>query len=316
MTKNRDTVYLNREPGLGVNNGTGGFVFTTHANIKRGLRVDCNGGKSEINCGEFEVNANLNVNGNISINGVNINDTLIGKTQYGRFFDSPLRQQGGNSSEVDYYLSSPDINSVNSMYHADILPAGTSYITGPNYFLRFKSAGVYRLQMAWSITRNYLTSDASVSSWFTPPNYYPTPENPLPGNENNTPTTTTQFNDTEYWVQMTNGLSNNDTENGSFPSIMSIQNQSFSGIEAFIDSILETNILYPFNQGRTYSMKKLRAHNIVERKNRFFLDMTFSLIDTSPKDLYFHIKGFDNNSSIVSRYFHQNNHTYTITRLA
>ena len=85
MTKNRDTVYLNREPGLGVNNGTGGFVFTTHANIKRGLRVDCFGGKSEINCGEFEVNANLNVNGNISINGVNINDTLIGKTQYGRF---------------------------------------------------------------------------------------------------------------------------------------------------------------------------------------------------------------------------------------
>jgi hypothetical protein len=97
---------------------------------------------------------------------------------------------------------------------------------------------------------------------------------------------------------------------------MSIQNQSFSGIEAFLDSILETNILYPFNQGRTYSMKKLRAHNTIERKNRFFLDITFSLIDTSPKDLYFHIKGFDNNSSIVSRYFHQNNHTYTITRLA
>jgi hypothetical protein len=81
MTKNRDTVYLNREPGLGVNNGTGGFVFTTHANIKRGLRVDCFGGKSEINCGEFEVNADLNVNGTtttgiIILAGTNLTTTL------------------------------------------------------------------------------------------------------------------------------------------------------------------------------------------------------------------------------------------------
>jgi hypothetical protein len=81
MTKNRDTVYLNREPGLGVNNGTGGFVFTTHANIKRGLRVDCFGGKSEINCGDFEVNANLNVNGTtttgiIILAGTNLTTTL------------------------------------------------------------------------------------------------------------------------------------------------------------------------------------------------------------------------------------------------
>ena len=168
MTQNRDTVYLNREPSLGINNGTGGFVFTTHANIKRGFRVDCSGGKSELNCGEFEVNADLNVNGNISINGVNINDSVIGKTQHGRFYDSPFRGQGGNA-DVNYFLSSPDPNSVNSKYHADILPTGTSYITGPNYFLRFKSAGVYRLQMAWSITRNYTTSDASVSAWYTPP---------------------------------------------------------------------------------------------------------------------------------------------------
>jgi hypothetical protein len=77
MTKNRDTVYLNREPSFGANNGTGGFVFTTHANIKRGLRIDCAGGISELHCGEFEVNANLKVNGTTTLIG---NTTITGNT--------------------------------------------------------------------------------------------------------------------------------------------------------------------------------------------------------------------------------------------
>jgi len=85
----------------------------------------------------------------------------IGKRQDGLFFDSIYRGRGGGATST-FLISSPILSTVanygNNDLHAEILLPGDSYTTGPNSFLRIRSAGTYRMNISWSFIKQYLDS--------------------------------------------------------------------------------------------------------------------------------------------------------------
>jgi hypothetical protein len=267
--------------------------------------------------------------GSLSVGGINILEDPIGKVQYGRYFDAPLCGQGG-SSPLIWRLAVPDASFVNQEYHATILPTGTSNVLGDEYFMRFLNAGMYRIQIAWTITRNY--AGTAVTSFFPTPPYYPQPipdiptppyfqdpSNPAPdigSGSGNSGSTTAQYDAAEYWVVMSSVQGSINVLADSFPHINAIQGHTFTGIDAHINPTLTTTISYPILEGRKYVIKGLIGTSSGERPNRFFIDMTFSLTETDSKDMYFHISGHVPTMPNDMYYFNVENMTYTITRLA
>ncbi len=235
---------------------------------------------------------NVEFKGNVIFSGqTNIGiDTVVGKSQIGRFYDSPFRGQGGGQP-IQWWISSPDLNSVNSAYHADILETGTSYATGNNSYFKFKSIGTYRLQMAWSITRNYISTGETMGLP-SPPPYYPNPDFTLPnygGSSGSTGVTVAQFTGAVYSLKLTNSLN--------------------SGIDTYIE--------HHITKGQSYNFKGLNITNTVQnRPNRFYIDITFTINEGDPMDLYTHIQGSVPSNLSQPYYFNVNTHTYTITRLA
>jgi hypothetical protein len=287
--------------------------------------------------GNIDISGNLNV-GSLSIGGVGINANL-NVVQYGRYFDVVLAGQGGGGG-INWTLASPDETFVSEQYHAEIVDNGTTNALGQQYFLRFKSTGMYRLQLAWTITRDYSTGTALASFFPTPPGYptipglpgeppvpdYPSPYIPDPlvplpnfgggGGSSSSIVTTAQWNAAEFFVHLCNEYDNESTLATTFPEFEAIQGQTFTGYEASNFSNLTTQISFPPAEGQRFYFKGLTSATSGERINRLFVDITFSLTATSPKDMFFYIFGHVPGNTTDPFYFNVNNLTYTITRLA
>ena len=177
--------------------------------------------------------------------------------------------------------------------------------------------------MAWSITRNYISTGETMG-WPSPPPYYPSPDFTLPnfggsgGSSGSTGATVAQFTGAVYSLKLTNSLNVSNVSNENFPkTIYNIIGQSFNGTDGITNSGIDTYIDHDIIKGQSYNFKGLNITNTVQnRPNRFYIDITFTINDGDPMDLYTHIQGSVPSNLSQPYYFNVNTHTYTITRLA